>query len=412
MNAFIWGEYDRQMPLLIKYETKPLWGDLRDMLGVSPAGAAIAVHAVLAAENGCPETSYSRCPGWYAKRGSHSMLTHWHVTQAIDALAAAPWIEHFKQVPGGRGRQSHFRPLPALTQAVKGLIGNAVLSLIEPQRPIILRDKDGLPLPLPDTRDVYRMDRELTGLNDVLRSVDVRNETGACLSSPVVRIFNRNMDRGGRFYAMGANWQNIPKAERGGVLIDGQETVELDYSALHPSILYARKGLEVPADCYASDTWPRALMKNAVLVIVNADGYNAARLALANKDEVRAWAKDHEKSPHAVASALLSEAKQVNPGIASEFFTGAGAGLMRIDSQIAACVLKDLNKQGIPALPVHDSFLVPASKEGQLADAMVSAAMKHGLKSPRIGRKERVTGKNQPPTTSICVRSEVLVPVM
>ena len=33
-------------------------------------------------------------------------------------------------------------------------------------------------------------------------------------------------------------------------MIDGEPMLELDYKSIHPSLLYAEKGLTVPSDCY------------------------------------------------------------------------------------------------------------------------------------------------------------------
>ena len=56
---------------------------------------------------------------------------------------------------------------------------------------------------------------------------------------------------------------------------------------------------------------------------------------------------------------------------------------MRIDSNMVETVVLDLLSRGIVALPIHDSFLVPASKEQDLIAAMVRAAEMQGLSDPK-----------------------------
>jgi hypothetical protein len=61
------------------------------------------------------------------------------------------------------------------------------------------------------------------------------------------RVFldrRHKLDRGGRFY--GAWYQNIPKEYRQHIMIDGAPTMELDYSALHPNLLYYHAGVDPP----------------------------------------------------------------------------------------------------------------------------------------------------------------------
>jgi hypothetical protein len=60
--------------------------------------------------------------------------------------------------------------------------------------------------------------------------------------------------------------------------------------------------------------------------------------------------------------------------------------LQRIDSDIAADVMRRLRAHSIPALPIHDSFIVPASSRIALQDAM-EAAFFHGLRrAARLSR--------------------------
>jgi hypothetical protein len=64
--------------------------------------------------------------------------------------------------------------------------------------------------------------------------------------------------------------------------------------------------------------------------------------------------------------------------ISRMFFTGAGLALQRLDSDIAEGVMKEMRQQGIVVLPVHDSFLAPASKAAELEAVMTDEAAKFG----------------------------------
>ena len=54
------------------------------------------------------------------------------------------------------------------------------------------------------------------------------------------RVFNEDFERGGRFY--GGFWQEIPSDYRSRLTIDHRITFEIDFSSLHPAILYLREG--------------------------------------------------------------------------------------------------------------------------------------------------------------------------
>src|SRR5947207_9185465 len=72
----------------------------------------------------------------------------------------------------------------------------------------------------------------------------------------LVRIFNDgSFERGGRFY--GGWWQGVPQHYRMHITIDGEPTVEADYSAIHPRLLYAREGMDCCGDPYDVGLDPR-----------------------------------------------------------------------------------------------------------------------------------------------------------
>ena len=94
----------------------------------------------------------------------------------------------------------------------------------------------------------------------------------------LTRIFNDGkLNKGGRFYTP---IQQLKKAERKQLLIDGSETCELDYKGLHMNILYHRLGEEGPYDPYAHDFISRAAFKKASLIAINSNSRKQAKYAL------------------------------------------------------------------------------------------------------------------------------------
>ncbi|MBA4160501.1 MAG: hypothetical protein C0515_00105 [Novosphingobium sp.] len=387
MTGRILPELDRQMPLVVKYETSRIWGPARELLGVCKTGAAISCALNDACEAGAGFVSYSRSRDYYDKRVNHPLLGFRRVVTGVDQLDAGGWIEHFKQVPGGRGWQSSMVATPELRLVVQELIGSSPLPLAMPFQRVLLRDKDRLPLPIPDTREIDRMVRAIDQVNEALASVDVRSLTGARLSALLVRIFNGDMSRGGRFYAVGSSWQNVPGDVRASVLLDGQETVELDYSTLHPSLLYSEAGEPLPSDCYSIGNWPRQMGKRALLILINARTAQEAYGALARSPVMAEYFPEGQDQAFAVAVRLIADVRSVHRPIERAFHSDAGARLMRQDSRIAGRVLGQLLKKGIVALPVHDSFIVKTKDQAELEAAMIEAAEREGLKSAKLGRK-------------------------
>ena len=64
------------------------------------------------------------------------------------------------------------------------------------------------------------------------------------LDSCVRAVYNVSFDRGGRLYSRGANgYQGLRKSERQRVTVDGEETIELDYSGFQPRVSITFKTL-------------------------------------------------------------------------------------------------------------------------------------------------------------------------
>ncbi len=194
----------------------------------------------------------------------------------------------------------------------------------------------------------------------------------------VRRIFSRgSFDFGGRFY--GGFWQQIPKEDRPYIRINGEETVELDFSALHPRLLAAEKGMTIEGDPYhlGVDLLPEHLMylhrkyvKKLLLVAINAKDRNDAYHALVGSlpgELAKHYSKDMLKEG-------LQAIRYRHPFVAGSLCSDAGIRLMRTDSNIVEHVLKRFIALETPVLPVHDSFVVQANKRLTLENAMREAS--------------------------------------
>ena len=180
------------------------------------------------------------------------------------------------------------------------------------------------------------------------------------------RVFsNDSWRQGGRFY--GGFWQGLPKADRKRLLIDGEETVELDYQACHVRMCYHLDGKPLPPE---TDPYElpglkpelRGAVKALILRMLGAQpGSRVMR-----PDELRDWSK--KDYAH-----LVQQVTQAHPLLSHWFRGGHWSTLQNLDSQMADAVLADLTSQGIPCLPVHDSFIVPLSGETALGLAMAKA---------------------------------------
>lgn len=181
------------------------------------------------------------------------------------------------------------------------------------------------------------------------------------------RIFNGAWTSGGRLY--GGFWQNLKKAERRGLTIDGEATVELDYGRLHPTLLYARAGLALTFDPYLPEGFDPRLRpagKATFGRLLNSDGpVEVARMSRPAGTPPDIPVAEYRR----FAEALV----RLHAPIASTFGTSASLALQFTDSEMLIRVLNCMNQLGAPALPIHDSVIVAGRWADDLHAAMERA---------------------------------------
>ena len=180
----------------------------------------------------------------------------------------------------------------------------------------------------------------------------------------LVRIFvDESFSTGGRLYA--GWWQAVPDQYRRNIVINDVSTVEVDFSGIALRCLYARIGLYLPDDPYdiglnftGSGDPRRKWVKRYVNASLN-DKKGTFRL---EKWQLAEVGLTHSELDQRVRTKLQP--------IAHYFGSGVGVTLQFLDSEIAMGVLLNLAKEGIPCLPIHDSFIVQAHHELRLINLM------------------------------------------
>ncbi len=190
-------------------------------------------------------------------------------------------------------------------------------------------------------------------------------------------FLDRRFDRGGRFY--GAWYQNIPKEYRQRIMIDGLPTLELDYSALHPNLLYYYAGIDPPkSDLYELDGYSkdaRKFIKSFFLKMINSPSPYVAKGSIREdafeKKKVKIPAelgKLEDKDLDPLIDKLLEKHEPIRKYIFK--VKDLGNILQCLDSKIAEKVLLYFAHEGIPALPLHDSFRINAGAYKKLEEVM------------------------------------------
>ncbi|NTC83361.1 hypothetical protein [Agrobacterium tumefaciens] len=323
--------------------------------------------------------SYSRREEYWQKRVRYSgpSFRRSTVVKAVDALVAKGiLIEHDRRPAGKRGTQSSYLPNPMLAAFEMPKLNRKRGEII------ILRDKDGEMLAYKDTPETRDSRYVLDKVNDILERTEfavegegvinggqwtrIEDRVFSTSATAMHRVFNEGVwTSGGRFY--GAFWQTMRGRHRHTILIDGERTEEVDYDYLHARIIYVWAKKKLVGDPYIIDGFERKVAKRAFFIIVNAKGYLAAKGAVSKYLEKKGL--DTKR-----AGKLIDAIKKRHAPVEKYFHSGAGLELQNLDAKMAEYVLREMTvRKGVPCLPIHDSFIVPAGQVKNLIRTMKAA---------------------------------------
>lgn len=267
----------------------------------------------------------------------------------------------------------YYKPLLAATGKFTQLFGEYTLPDISNEPVLYVRHEKGA---LPEYQQ-YKGFWEATAVRGYNQHLSEHKFTleGVPFKNFFKRIFNSNeLDLGGRYYADITNIRNGGPNEmytfgesyrRFKIEIDGEKTVEVDFKALHPTILYSRVGVQVTGDVYHLDSFDaeRSLVKIAMNVMLNCESKEQAISALYFKyaesgirmeDLVDAIEKKHSK-------------------IIQFFYTNCGTYLQYIESCIATLAIQLCVGSEVPMLCIHDSFICKRSQLEQMKSILLEA---------------------------------------
>lgn len=206
------------------------------------------------------------------------------------------------------------------------------------------------------------------------------------------RIWIGDVNNYGRIHDDGS-FQTKPANKRKEIIIDGEETVTVDLSSLHPRILYTQEGIELPDDF---DPYPklnikldnrrinkfkkfyniesynpiRNLAKVTMLILINSNSVVQAKKAIQNKLKADGGklntCKEHTMGFIGLPEDLdinyvIEEILKHNEPIKEYLAKGVANKLMNLDSEIMIRAIEYLTSKGIVCLPLHDSVTLRKS---------------------------------------------------
>lgn len=249
---------------------------------------------------------------------------------------------------------------------------------------------DPMPVDFTDAK-VAAFSKQVDEVNDALAGTDIQARTNKGTIVPHVgfqRSFNQgdlpgvHYDRGGRLFAVHGGYQNLSQEERALMTIGGEPVVECDISASHLTITMSllKMKVESPSKLYIIPGIPRVIVK----LYVNASLGNGKPLSRWPDDAVDDYAfVDTEKKKNRLRAAVEDEGCTWSGNLRQDWpiakmkrevltrfpllhvieKEGISWGVLQFEeSCVIVGAVHDLCcRQGIPALPVHDSIICRAS---------------------------------------------------
>lgn len=341
--------------------------------------------------------AYSRRKQFYVENGTQ-YYTYTKMLQAVDILIDKGYViskKGFKGIGYERGVSSSLNILPRLRQEYPP-INKVELDIIA--LPLLLWDGkpifEGSTLPIQPPTPIYGTVCKLNRNYFNRMVIDFRNiklpEEYLSIANLTREYKNKEV---GRWYQLGGySYQSLPEEQRKVLLLNEEVVTELDYSAMHPHLLYAWEGKQCPEGFYerivAICGCSRYIAKDVTLKAINAHDYRglvssisfekgkelkANRRRLVPKPILYDELKKQNISPRQVIDAF----SEVHPVIAKYLFSGLANKLMFKESNIMTSVLLKLMKKDIPALPIHDSLVFPLRHKDTVKQIMEDEYQRH-----------------------------------
>lgn len=357
---------------------------------------------------------YSRNNGVKMKHEKYNpkKITNVGLIKAIDLLQENGFvintISERQFGEGSKGIPSSFVATPLLYEVfdVKTNTKHSKTTIVEDVQRVILKDKEKRMVGYRDN-DLTRYSRDcLRYYNSYINKKKVEytdldgvvNEAHCMLT----RIFNVEVGNTGRLYH--SELQNIHEPCRKTVLIDGLETLEIDFSSLHLQMLidmyYKRSTVSMLGDLYQLPLTEeeclvdsnRAAVKQAFNTMLNCTTKNSASAAVQqylNKENklctIRSGWELVKRVEEAYSFLPLNVILWQSVPMAYV--------LQRKDSDIAMDLICFGVEQDVPVLPIHDSFITTLENKIWLQENMKYFYCKYISNVPTLNVSVNVMGR-------------------
>lgn len=283
---------------------------------------------------------------------------------------------------GSEGSVIHFKD--KFEELFEGIDILSNVKDIQPKELVEVRDQyTKLPLPTSNFRGIVDLRSDIVGYNDLLKFTDIQL-LGNEVNLHYKRIFINDLTGSGRWYS--GSFQTVSSEYRKYITFDGEPTIELDVSAMHPSINACLLGIQLPLGFKPYDVTTKlvgdplevkSFIKKGLLCILYTENKEKAVSALSN-----AYLRDNKlpyntreykslKKYKGFCKDIINLLIQHNHYISGRFFMKDGwLKLQNLDSKICGGVISRFVSENRPVLCYHDSWLVSVNDQILLRESV------------------------------------------
>jgi len=252
--------------------------------------------------------------------------------------------------------------------------------------PISLKDSKDNEIKVINSKTTNPIRKRLERYNNLILSSDIelpidkidykrRKSAGFANRTYTKHYLDRSYKSGGKYY--GPCWQNLSKELRKEIKINGQETVELDFNAMHLHLLYCKVNKKLTdyipedRDAYQLPNRNRKIVKTSFTCCINNN---------CNKDNVNqvVGPKIAQKFPEIFERNtsyrdILDELGSYHPEVSQFFYAQIGNEISNMESKVSDYIIGKLTRKNILVLNIHDSFIVSIPYKDILLKTMIDA---------------------------------------
>jgi len=279
---------------------------------------------------------------------------------------------------------SEFRASEALVKLCEAHGYTAKATAANPQQFVELRDMNGRLVPFEETSYSRHINELMADYCQFLNAQRLKVDGEDLGHLHLVRKYkdwdgSKRLIHGGRSYHP---FMSYPKAKRESITINGSPVSRVDYPASLLNVLYSHVTgrFLYPEDPYNVEGITRTTAKFLANLMLNNGSIQSASLA-ANKNisSEQKLVRDHYNSDlrrHRTVRAMMRLIANRNAPIAECFFKGKAMGQKYawLEANLVFEVARLLARMEVPALTVHDEFIVPVEMVGAVQEVMYTTA--------------------------------------